>query len=73
MKSLCQMCFTSNVSCIINAKSGLTECTRCLKKAAEKEVPDLKCYCKDCSFHNPIQTNSEPIPLDIPLEVTPEG
>ena len=74
-KSLCHTCYTSNISCINHAKTGFPICTKCLKKEAEIEMPNLKCTCKDCNFHNPIQTNSEPTPMNevLPVEATVEG
>ena len=74
MKGLCHVCLKSNVTTIINGVTGNPECTSCIKKEVVK-MPDLKCYCKECQVHNPIEQviNTNPIELDIKLVETVEG
>lgn len=59
MKGLCHTCYKSNQSIILDAKSGFGVCTPCIKKTISV-LPELKCSCKDCSFHNP-ELQSNPI------------
>ena len=52
MIALCHNCFKSGTSCTLDANSGYTICTPCLKKIISKPV-EIKCNCVDCEFHHP--------------------